>query len=100
MAEADLVARCRAWAAAEAVKAVLVFDGPAPEDLADDRVAIVATGSESADDWIARAAAELARAHRPYRLVTSDRELRARAGRCAEDVIGGGSFVRTLRRRD
>jgi hypothetical protein len=47
---------------------------------------------ESADDWIARHA----RDHRPYWLVTSDRELRARAGADAERVIGGGSFLREL----
>lgn len=46
----------------------------------------------SADDWIAEHAAEL----RPYWLVTSDRELRARAGEDAERVVGGGSFAREL----
>jgi rRNA-processing protein FCF1 len=48
---------------------------------------------ETADDQIARAAAEL---DEPYWLVTSDRELRERAGRAAERVIGGGTFVRKL----
>ena len=50
---------------------------------------------ESADDWIARRAAELD----GYWLVTSDRELRERAGGRAERVIGGGSFARILRDR-
>jgi len=34
---------------------------------------------------------------RPYRLVTSDRGLRGRAGGAAEDVVGGGTFARMLR---
>jgi hypothetical protein len=67
-----------------------VFDGRAPVE-ADD---VVGTGAESADDWIAREAASLA----PYWLVTSDRELRVRAGGSAEQVIGGGSFARELTR--
>jgi hypothetical protein len=76
---------------------VLVFDGRAPGGVDDDRLAVVGSGRESADDWIVRAANELVRAGRPYRLVTSDRELRARAGRCADDVVGGGTFLRTVR---
>ncbi len=92
----SLVADCRAWAEAVGVRAVLVFDGRAPAHRDDDRVAVVGTGRESADDWIVRAANELARAHRPYRLVTSDRALRTAAGRCADDVVGGGTFLRTL----
>jgi hypothetical protein len=95
IAEEELVARCRAWAEAVGVRAVLVFDGSAPEG-GDEWLALVGTGGESADDWITRAANELARARRPYRLVTSDRELRARAGRCADDVVGGGTFARML----
>ena len=47
---------------------------------------------ESADDWIARHAADF----HPYWLVTSDRELRDRAGAGAERVIGGGAFLREL----
>ncbi|MGB2952913.1 MAG: hypothetical protein WBB74_05925 [Gaiellaceae bacterium] len=83
----ELVERCRRWADEENVRVLLVFDGEAPpgED-------VVGTGRESADDWIARAAAELDR----YWLVTSDRELRERAGGNAERVIGGGSFLRQL----
>jgi rRNA-processing protein FCF1 len=52
-------------------------------------------GEESADDRIAREAAEL---EGPYWLVTSDRGLRERAAARAERVIGGGSFARELRR--
>jgi rRNA-processing protein FCF1 len=54
---------------------------------------VVFEGSETADDRIAREAAEL---DGPYWLVTSDRELRERAGGKAERVIGGGSFAREL----
>jgi hypothetical protein len=84
--EAELVARCRAWAEERGLQAVLIFDGQAPEGA-------IGTGGESADDWIARAAAEL---QEPYWLVTSDRELRERAGARAERTIGGGGFLREL----
>jgi hypothetical protein len=84
--EAELVERCRAWAEEQGITALLVFDGPAPDGA-------IGTGKESADDWIARAAAEL---DEPYWLVTSDRELRERAGGNAQRTIGGGSFLREL----
>ena len=59
----------------------------------DCDVLIVFEGEEeSADDRIVRRTAALDR----YWLVTSDRELRKRAGGAAERVIGGGSFVREL----
>ena len=67
---------------------MLVFDGRAPVE-ADD---VVGTGAESADDWLAREAGRFA----PYWLVTSDRELRRRAGVGAERVVGGGSFAADL----
>jgi hypothetical protein len=86
VAEAELVERCRSWAVREGVTALLVFDGRAPEGG-------IGTGGESADDWIARAAAEL---DDPYWLVTSDRGLRQRAGARAERTIGGGRFLREL----
>jgi rRNA-processing protein FCF1 len=50
-------------------------------------------GEETADDRIAREAAEL---QGPYWLVTSDRGLRGRAAARAERVVGGGSFAREL----
>jgi len=84
--EDDLVARIEAWAEAEDVTPEIVFDGPAPGGG-------IGTGSESADDWIARRSAEL---DSPYWLVTSDRELRERAGGQAERVIGGGAFLGLL----
>lgn len=64
------------WADREGVDAVLVFEG-----------------AETADDRIARETAAL---DAPYWLVTSDRELRERAGGRAERVIGGGTFAREL----
>jgi hypothetical protein len=57
-------------------------------------VLVVFEDEESADDRIARWAAD---PEGPYWLVTSDRELRERAGEGAERVIGGGAFARTLR---
>jgi hypothetical protein len=83
----ELVALVEAWAEREGVEALVVFDGPAP-------ARAVGTGVESADDWIARYAAET---DGPYWLVTSDRELRSRAAGRAERTIGGGAFARALR---
>ena len=57
------------------------------------RLTEVGTEAESADDWIARRAAQL---DEPFVLVTSDRELRQRAGNRAERIVGGGSFAREL----
>ena len=84
----ELLAR---WVDAEGLEAIAVFDGTAPEPVAG--VVVVGTGAESADDWITRRAAELSE---PYVLVTSDRELRERAGGNAERIIGGGAFAREL----
>jgi hypothetical protein len=92
----DFVELVRAWADAVGAHAIVVFDGPAPAEEDGARLKVVGTGAESADDWITRAAERLARASRPYRLVTSDRELRARAGAGADDVLGGGTFLRSL----
>jgi hypothetical protein len=86
-----LVELLAAWAMQESAEPIAVFDGPAPA--AVPGVEVVGTGKESADDWIARRAAELAE---PYVLVTSDRELRERAGAKADRVIGGGAFARIL----
>jgi predicted RNA-binding protein with PIN domain len=84
--EAELVERVREWAEQEGVRALIVFDGRAPDGG-------IGTAGESADDWIARAATEL---EEPFWLVTSDRDLRARAGQGAERVLGGGAFLREL----
>ena len=84
----ELLAR---WAEAEGAHAIAVFDGHGPETVAG--VEVVETGTQSADDWITRRVAELSE---PYILVTSDRELRQRAGRNAGRIIGGGAFAREL----
>jgi hypothetical protein len=83
----ELVERARAWAGANGMDLLVVFDGPAPASAAD-----LVSAEPSADDWIAEHAEE----HAPYWLVTSDRELRRRAGGAAERLLGGGKFVREL----
>ena len=104
IAEEELVALSRAWAVANGCRSVVVFDGEAPggivgEKPVDPHCTVVGTGAaETADEWIERAAAAYHRARRPYRLVTSDRALRAAAGRHAERTIGGGTFARELTR--
>ena len=71
----ELEALCDAWSAATGRAVEVVWEGP-----------------QSADDAIVRRATELDH----YWLVTSDRELRGRAGAAAERVVGGGSFLRDL----
>jgi hypothetical protein len=88
----ELVARCRAWARAHELGLLVVFDGPAPEQGAD----VAGTAGESADDRIAATARAIAGEGGAYWLVTSDRELRSRAGAGAERILGGGRFVRAL----
>jgi predicted RNA-binding protein with PIN domain len=99
--EQELVERCLAWARAHDRNAVVVFDGRAAGGLVgerelDARLRLVGSGGESADEWLARAAAEARARQEPYWLVTSDRELRRRAGTAAERTIGGGSFLALL----
>jgi hypothetical protein len=77
IARDELVTFVETWADREGHRALVVFEG-----------------DETADDRIARWAAE---PEGPYWLVTSDRGLRARAGQGAERVIGGGAFARMLR---
>jgi predicted RNA-binding protein with PIN domain len=91
----ELVELCAEWADAEGCRAIVVFDGEAPP-AGDGPVETVSTGTESADDWIAREAAALRERGESFWLVTSDRELRERARPGAERVIGGGTFARTL----
>jgi YacP-like NYN domain len=91
----------RAWAEREGVRAVAVFDGRAPGERVgvhelDDGTTLVGTGEESADDWIAAHAPEMARDGHPLWLVTSDRELRKRVTDHVDRVIGGGSFAGRL----
>jgi hypothetical protein len=94
IAEARLVELARRWSHENDVDVLLVFDGPSPFEASD----VVGTGTESADDWITREASRMAAERRSYWLVTSDRELRRRAGRAAERTIGGGSLARALTR--
>jgi hypothetical protein len=89
ISDVQLVELVRKWAEREGVEPLIVFDGRAPVDAND----VVGTGRETADDWIVREAETYA----PYWLVTSDRELRARAGGGPERVLGGGSFAREIR---
>lgn len=101
LSEEQSVESARAWAAAEGVRAVLVFDGRAPggdEGVRepDGRTCVVGTGSGSADDWIAAEAERLGREGRRLWLVSSDRGLRQRVAPYAERTIGGGTFASVL----
>jgi predicted RNA-binding protein with PIN domain len=73
----ELMERSRAWA-----------------DRQGHRVEVVWEGAGTADDEIARLAAELGS---EVWVVTSDRGLRERVAGHAARVIGGGSFARELR---
>jgi hypothetical protein len=73
----ELARLCEAWARAHGHRVLVVWEGV-----------------ESADDQIAREAAEL---EQPVWVVTSDRELRERVADDAQRVLGGGSFARELR---
>jgi hypothetical protein len=84
-----LVELAREWAGENGHEVLVVFDGRAPEEAPD----LVSTGPESADDWIVREAPRLDTA---WWLVTSDRELRQRAGGGPERTVGGGSFAREI----
>jgi predicted RNA-binding protein with PIN domain len=97
MEKEELVDLIRAWADATGTYVLVVFDGDPPDASPSPKVKVVGTTGESADDRIARDAEHLVRDGRPYRLVTSDRGLRARAGAAAFDLVGGGTFARTLR---
>jgi predicted RNA-binding protein with PIN domain len=99
--EERFVELVREWAEQEGLRVVAVFDGHAPggslgvHDL-DGRTTIVGTGRESADDWIAEHAGEIATDGDRLWLVSSDRELRRRVADHVERVIGGGSFAGRL----
>jgi hypothetical protein len=92
--EDALVHRVEQWAGDEGVDPVIVFDGRAPD--VETGARLLGTGGQIADDWIAAEAARLAAEGTPYWLVTSDRELRKRAGGAAERVIGGGTLAARL----
>jgi predicted RNA-binding protein with PIN domain len=99
--EDRFVALTREWGKREDVDLVVVFDGRAPGGHVgpvelDERTTLFGTGGETADDWIVREAARLAKAGRRVRLVTSDRELRRRTGPYVEQTVGGGGFATVL----
>ena len=88
--------RTRAWAAAQGIRALVVFDGRAPAWEDDERMTVAGTGRESADDRIAEDAERLASEGRRVWLVSSDRGLRARVEKYVERTIGGGAFAGRL----
>ena len=99
--EPELVALCQGWARRRGHRVHLVFDGRAPggvigEKQLCERSMVVGSGPESADDVIARQAEAWGTEGRPYELVTSDRELRRRAGLAAGRIVGGGAFLGEL----
>jgi predicted RNA-binding protein with PIN domain len=96
VAQDELVESCRRWAEREQVSVEVVFDGAGPASEPTPGTTVVGSGSESADAWIARRAAELRAEGARFWLVTSDRALRTEAGSGAEQVVGGGSFLRTV----
>jgi hypothetical protein len=96
IAPEELPALVAMWAESEGVRAVLVFDGPAPDAVRVGSVELVSTSGESADDRIAEEAARLRDEGVDYWLVTSDRGLRARAADGAASTIGGGTLARKL----
>jgi hypothetical protein len=86
----ELALRCRRWAEPAGVRALVVYDGEAPQI---PGVETAGSGDGTADDRIVELAAE---AQQPVWLVTSDHELRSRVGARAERTIGGGTFMREL----
>jgi hypothetical protein len=94
LTKAELCQRTAAWAERMGLTPVVVFDGPPPD--CDANIEVVGTKGESADDWLAREATAYGVRGESFWLVTSDRELRRRAGSGAERLVGGGSFAREL----
>lgn len=92
VAREELVERCGDWSRSNGFRVLVVFDGQAPPLETGTGCEPISTGPESADDWIARTAADAEK----YWLITSDRELRERAGGRAARVVGGGSFLTEL----
>ena len=93
---AELVRLVRGWAEVTGSHALVVFDGPPPDVVSDRIVKVVGTKRESADDRIVRDAERLARAGRPYRLVTSDRGLRERVRALGASIEGAGALLERL----
>ena len=85
LSDEELLDRASAWADRHGHEVIVVFDGKAPSGA-------IGTKGESADDWLIREVPK----HPGAWLVTSDRELRERAGSDAARVIGGGTFLEEL----
>jgi hypothetical protein len=96
VSDEDLVRRTCAWARSQGTFAVIVFDGRTAAEGDGEACVVVPVIGETADEWLVRAAQGLAELDVPFVLVTSDRELRSRAGARAERVVGGGRFLRGL----
>ena len=98
--EERFVELTREWGEREDARLVAVFDGGAPRPTraaaTDERMRIVGTGTESADDWIVREAEQLSRDGGRIALVSSDHELRRRVSQHVQQVIGGGAFATLL----
>lgn len=62
----------------------------------DERLVVVATKGELADDVIVREVEEVREGGEPVLVATSDRELRERVEALGGTVVGGGSFLRTV----
>jgi predicted RNA-binding protein with PIN domain len=103
--EERLLDLTRTWAAREGAGIVMVFDGRARAGSIgvrklDGTMTIVGTGRETADDWIADQAREMAQRGDRLWLVSSDRALRERVAGLVERIIGGGSFASRLEELD
>ena len=92
----ELIDLCRDWAQRRGYRAIVVFDGRAPRGGSEDHCLVIGSEDASADDVLARTASDLGASGKRHWLVTSDRELRTRAGGKAERTIGGGAFLREL----
>ena len=87
LSDKELVERVREWAERHGHETVIVFDGTAP-------AGAIGSGPETADDWLIREVPK----HPGAWLVTSDRALRDAAGTQADRIIGGGGFLRELKK--
>jgi len=96
LSDDELVTRCCRWARRERLPTVIVFDGRTPAEGDGEECVVVPVLGETADDWLIRVTGELREHEIPFWLVTSDRELRARAGRGAHRLIGGGTYLKEI----
>ena len=92
--EDALVRGVERWAEDEGVEPVIVFDGQAPE--VETRAPPRRQRQADRRRLDHTEAARLEREGTPYWLITSDRELRERAGGAAARIIGGGTLAASL----